>query len=35
MRLLRTRRYAFIKPGQFVVNTVAVAAGFGMLVSYP
>ncbi|KAH6695600.1 general substrate transporter [Plectosphaerella plurivora] len=31
MRLLRTRRYGFIRPGQFVVNTVAVAAGFGML----
>ncbi|KAF2013502.1 general substrate transporter [Aaosphaeria arxii CBS 175.79] len=31
MRLLRTRRYGFIRPGNFVVSCVAVAAGFGML----
>ncbi|KAM6528982.1 hypothetical protein FALCPG4_009934 [Fusarium falciforme] len=31
MRLLRTRRYGFLGQGRSVINTAAVAAGFGML----
>ncbi|KAG2420064.1 hypothetical protein HFD88_004862 [Aspergillus terreus] len=31
MTFLRTRRYGFIGQGKSVINTVAVAAGFGML----
>ncbi|KAF7553413.1 hypothetical protein G7Z17_g3640 [Cylindrodendrum hubeiense] len=31
MRFLRTRRYDFVGQGQIVINTVAVAAGLGML----
>ncbi|TEA14806.1 Sugar transporter STL1 [Colletotrichum sidae] len=31
MRFLRSRRYGFIGQGQSVMNTAAVAAGFGML----
>lgn len=34
MRLLRTRRLGFIGQGQPVVILVAIAAGFGMLVSH-
>ena len=33
MRFLKTQRYPFVGKGQTVVNLVAVASGFGMLVS--